>query len=224
MNNSQLAVKLNIPIWLKILAIGLIGLGIFFRFADLGQKLYWGDECFTSLAISGHTLTEVKQEVFNRQEVFPITTEEKTWRQKVWQFILVGVIIAGLVSDPKIFKAESWWPQAEGTYILEVARVVNQTEKLLLIINNSSISVGTTLALSHRLEPKVKVLSLADDLMQGIPQGYSQIFLLHSNNSLFHQLEEDKTYSLTYSLQLPGADGGFWRFEKLPSRTGQIVG
>ncbi|OBQ41827.1 MAG: hypothetical protein AN485_01035 [Anabaena sp. MDT14b] len=43
--------KQNAPIWLKILVIFLMGLGIFFRFAHLGQKAIWYDEAFTALFI-----------------------------------------------------------------------------------------------------------------------------------------------------------------------------
>jgi uncharacterized membrane protein len=55
------------PNGLKILAVFLIILGIFFRFSPLENKIYWHDETFTSLAISGHTLAELKQEIDNEQ-------------------------------------------------------------------------------------------------------------------------------------------------------------
>ena len=80
MDKPQLPAKANPPTWLKILVICLIGSGIFFRFAHLGQKLYCCDESFTSLAISGHTVAEVKQEVFNHQGTIPITALDKYQR------------------------------------------------------------------------------------------------------------------------------------------------
>jgi uncharacterized membrane protein len=39
--------------WLRFLAIILLVLGIFFRFVNIDKKLYWGDEVYTSLRISG---------------------------------------------------------------------------------------------------------------------------------------------------------------------------
>jgi uncharacterized membrane protein len=68
--------KQNPPIWLKILVIFLIGVGIFFRFAHLDQKAIWYDEAFTSLAISGHTVAEVRQEVSN-ERVIPVAALDK---------------------------------------------------------------------------------------------------------------------------------------------------
>jgi uncharacterized membrane protein len=51
MDKPQLLAKANTPTWVKILVISLMGLGIFFRFAHLGQKIYCCDESWTSVAI-----------------------------------------------------------------------------------------------------------------------------------------------------------------------------
>ena len=47
-----------------IIALVLI-MGILFRFINLDRKLYWYDETLTSLRISGHTATELVEQVFN---------------------------------------------------------------------------------------------------------------------------------------------------------------
>ncbi|NJO53125.1 MAG: hypothetical protein HC840_31195, partial [Leptolyngbyaceae cyanobacterium RM2_2_4] len=52
-------------------AIALLGLGIFFRCTALGQKLYWYDEAFTSLRISGYSEADVMQQAFHGKEVTP---------------------------------------------------------------------------------------------------------------------------------------------------------
>lgn len=49
------------PRLLKLICIILIGLGIIFRFTNLGQKAYWFDETFTSLRASGYTDVEFVQ-------------------------------------------------------------------------------------------------------------------------------------------------------------------
>ncbi|MEQ8463891.1 glycosyltransferase family 39 protein [Coleofasciculus sp. E1-EBD-02] len=40
-------------------------LGLFFRFANLGKKVYWTDEIYTSVRVSGHTIQEYSQDNFN---------------------------------------------------------------------------------------------------------------------------------------------------------------
>ncbi|MGQ4647964.1 glycosyltransferase family 39 protein [Lyngbya aestuarii] len=49
---------------LQILVVVLLILGILLRFYNLDRKVYWGDEVYTSLRISGYTETELVQRVF----------------------------------------------------------------------------------------------------------------------------------------------------------------
>jgi uncharacterized membrane protein len=46
-----------------------LALGLFFRFAHLDHQVYWHDEAFTSLRISGYSAAEVNQALFNGQVV-----------------------------------------------------------------------------------------------------------------------------------------------------------
>ncbi|MEH2289524.1 glycosyltransferase family 39 protein [Nostoc sp.] len=50
---------------LRFLIVMLLMVGIFFRFFNLDCKVYWHDETFTSLRISGYTVNQVKQQIFN---------------------------------------------------------------------------------------------------------------------------------------------------------------
>jgi uncharacterized membrane protein len=53
------------PQWLRFVLIIVIVLSIFFRLSNIDRKVYWHDEVFTSLVISGYTLAEVNQEIDN---------------------------------------------------------------------------------------------------------------------------------------------------------------
>lgn len=53
----------NYP-WLKFSIIAVLVIGIYFRFGNLDKKFYWGDETYTSLWMSGHTLQEVRENLF----------------------------------------------------------------------------------------------------------------------------------------------------------------
>ncbi|MEA5549593.1 glycosyltransferase family 39 protein [Anabaena cylindrica UHCC 0172] len=77
MNQPQSITKTNPPSWLKISIIILIGLSIFCRFTNLGQKIYSSDENWTSVAISGHTLDELKQEFSQNESIIPISNFDK---------------------------------------------------------------------------------------------------------------------------------------------------
>lgn len=51
--------------WLKIAIVILIIIGIFFKITNLEAKVYWNDEVFTSLRISGYTEQELKEQLFD---------------------------------------------------------------------------------------------------------------------------------------------------------------
>lgn len=63
---SPQLIKLN---WLKLILIAILALGVFFRFFNLDKKVYWIDETYTSLRISGYRETELIQNVFNGRVV-----------------------------------------------------------------------------------------------------------------------------------------------------------
>lgn len=48
---------------LHFLLVTLLVLGVFFRFAQLDQKVYWYDEVFTSLRVSGYMEAEIVQQL-----------------------------------------------------------------------------------------------------------------------------------------------------------------
>ncbi|MGF1938699.1 MAG: glycosyltransferase family 39 protein [Nostoc sp. ChiQUE02] len=49
--------------WLRFLIIILLVIGIFFRFVNIDKKLYWGDEIYSSLRISGYLESEMKEQL-----------------------------------------------------------------------------------------------------------------------------------------------------------------
>ncbi|MFN6481486.1 MULTISPECIES: glycosyltransferase family 39 protein [unclassified Nostoc] len=57
---------INSKSWLHFLIIILLVIGIFFRFVNIDKKLYWGDEVFSSLRISGYMQSEMKKELSGR--------------------------------------------------------------------------------------------------------------------------------------------------------------
>lgn len=75
----------SLPRWLQICAVVLLIIGIFFRFYNLDRKVYWLDEARTSLRMSGHTQTELVQEIYTGQVVDVATLQayqrpgEKSW-------------------------------------------------------------------------------------------------------------------------------------------------
>ncbi|MBD2409986.1 hypothetical protein FACHB389_28525 [Nostoc calcicola FACHB-389] len=57
------------PSWLRLLIIFLLAMGILFRFFNLDGKVYSHDETYTSLRISGFTITDAKEQLFNNRVI-----------------------------------------------------------------------------------------------------------------------------------------------------------
>ena len=143
---------------------------------------------------------------------------EKHWRQKVWQFLIVGVLIAGLVSDVMFFKADTWWTQARNQSWQIAAKYINKFESPLLVTNDNIVNIGAFLYFSHLLEPKINFLAIQSDYLPPLPQESSNIFLWddnHTNNQdLVVRFEDNKTYSV--SLIDPVLE--LWKIEKTQNK------
>ena len=136
---------------------------------------------------------------------------DKTWRQKIGNVFLIGLILGGLISDISMFKADSWWIQMRGTKVGEISHLINNSENPLLIIDNNGIQLGIILTLSHYLEPKVDILSVSGDRLPIISSNYKQIFFLDTDSNLFEHLQQDKNYHLT----LDDLSNDLWKFDKI---------
>lgn len=69
MNNTFIYRWRYIPILLRLFIIISLVIGIVLRFENLEKKVYWHDEAFTSLRVSGYTKAELIQQVFNGREI-----------------------------------------------------------------------------------------------------------------------------------------------------------
>ncbi|AFZ43600.1 hypothetical protein PCC7418_1405 [Halothece sp. PCC 7418] len=65
--------------WLRNTILILLACGTFFRFYHLDHKVYWGDEVFTSIRISGYTASEVTESIYTGES---LTIPEITFYQR----------------------------------------------------------------------------------------------------------------------------------------------
>lgn len=122
-----------IPQPLRLLVITLLVLGIFFRFYNLDKKVYWHDEAYTSLRISGHSKTEVVQEISNK---FPIQIRSlDRYQYPSFHKTFIGTINSLATEDsqhpPLYYLSARWWVQIWGNSIT-VIRSLSAVFSLLL--------------------------------------------------------------------------------------------
>ncbi|MDP8965756.1 MAG: glycosyltransferase family 39 protein, partial [Cyanobacteriota bacterium] len=107
------------PVWLRFFIVILLFFGIFFRFVNLDQKVYWIDEAFTSLRVSGYTEAEVVQELSNAG-IVGIESLQKYQRPNSDKGI-IGTINSLAIEDPHhpplYYLIARFWAQCFGNSV-----------------------------------------------------------------------------------------------------------
>ncbi|HEY9707990.1 MAG TPA: glycosyltransferase family 39 protein [Oculatellaceae cyanobacterium] len=111
-------------------------------------------------------------------------------KQKFWQMITAVLISAGVVSCVISFQSQTSRIKVVSYNLPQVATIINQTNRPILISNNFGINVGNVFALSYLLKPTVKLQLLVDPNIPQIPEGVSDVFLLNPSDSLKQGIEK----------------------------------
>lgn len=126
-----------------------------------------------------------------------LTQFTKVWQQRVWQFVLVLLISAGVISNIVSSQAESWWNknQAETKYYPRIAEVINQGINSLVISDTSETNI---LALSYLLHPQVKLRLVSEgDWSNLAVQSQNQtVFVFDGPEALINHLQREKNLTL----------------------------
>ena len=121
----------------------------------------------------------------------------RIWQQKFWQIITLVVIGCGITSCTIIFPAEIWWNKYYSKESFPVAKIVNQANNPLLLIENYWWSEGNLYSISQFLDPKVQIQLLPEGKMVNkIPDSFSNVFLLNPSATLQEKLENSKSYKI----------------------------
>lgn len=125
-------------------------------------------------------------------------------QQKWWKVAIIALFSAGIVSAGVSSGADSWWNKGSGWLRaeLEVVRIVNAARNPLLV---SDTNIAYIMPLSHRLQPKVKLLIEPRcytscyknrELLRKKPQppkipgGFSEWFLYRPSSALRSAIEQ----------------------------------
>jgi uncharacterized membrane protein len=111
-------------------------------------------------------------------------------QRRLWQGVTGGLLAVGIVACGLNYNADTAWNKIVNYNLPTVIRIVNTASTPLLVGNSGNINFGTLLALSHYLDPKVK-LQLLDghweakrQSLPNPPMGFGEIFLLNPSEAL----------------------------------------
>ncbi len=139
---------------------------------------------------------------------------------KIWSFIFTLVVSSGLISCAISTQSNTSWSKVISYSLPKVAEIINQTERPLLVGNNTSYNPGNILALSYILKPTVKLQLLSEQNYYSIPQGFSDVFFLSPSDELRNRLERQQKVKIELVL----ADNHLWLWKtKFTSKDSPIV-
>ncbi|NJM72977.1 MAG: hypothetical protein HC862_24115 [Scytonema sp. RU_4_4] len=127
--------------------------------------------------------------------------------RRIWQIIFVLVIVCGVFSCAVSSPAETWLSKGVSSGNPQVAKIINQASRPLLMSDSLGMNYGNVFSLSYLVEPKVRFLLLKDKNIPTIPKGFTDVFLLNPSSTLrkgiekkyqskIHRIYGNKYYSL----------------------------
>lgn len=135
-------------------------------------------------------------------------------RRGIWHIIMVLIIICGLISSKVSSQAETWWNKGMSYGNPQVAQIINQTTRPLLITDALGNNYGNVFSLSYLLEPKVRFLLMNNQKISKIPDGFTDVFLLDSSDAWRETIE--KKYKLKTDVVYRDEYYSVWKLAKSP--------
>ncbi|MEH2232263.1 MAG: glycosyltransferase family 39 protein [Nostoc sp.] len=111
-------------------------------------------------------------------------------RRSFWPIIMTLVIICGLISSKVSSQAETWWNKGMNYGNPQIAQIINESNRPLLISDAFSNNYGNVFSLSYLLEPKVRFLLVKNQKIPKIPDGFTDVFLLNPSEAWGKTIEK----------------------------------
>ncbi|MHC5723762.1 MAG: glycosyltransferase family 39 protein [Nostoc sp.] len=135
-------------------------------------------------------------------------------RRSIWQIIMGLVIICGLISSKVSSQAETWWNKGMSYDNPQVAQIINQSTRPLLISDALGNNYGNVFSLSYLLEPKVRFLLVNSQKIPKIPDGFTDVFLFNPSDIWREKIE--KKYKLKTDIVCSDNYYSVWKLATSP--------
>ncbi|HYW19835.1 MAG TPA: glycosyltransferase family 39 protein [Nodularia sp. (in: cyanobacteria)] len=111
-----------VPSWLRFSIIFLLAMGILFRFVNLEGKVYSHDETYTSLRISGYTVDEVKEQIFNGRVISKesFARFQRPHREKGFSSTIMSLATEDPQHPPLYYLIARLWVQIFGNSVTAI--------------------------------------------------------------------------------------------------------
>jgi uncharacterized membrane protein len=130
----------------------------------------------------------------------------------IWYIIMVLLIICGLISSKVNSQAETWWNKGMSYGNPQVAQIINQTTRPLLISDALGNNYGNIFSLSYLLDSKVRFLLVQNQKVPKIPNRFVDIFLFNPSENWREAIE--KKYNLKTDIVYSDKYYSVWKLAK----------
>jgi uncharacterized membrane protein len=131
-----------------------------------------------------------------------LIVESKFVQRKLWTAVAILLVALGLISCMNIARADTWWNKGISYDNAASAKIINASDRPLVISNNFEANMGNIISLCHLLKPQVKLM-LMDVMVQEnpIPQipeafpaidgNFGNIFVLNQVKPFINKIARD---------------------------------
>lgn len=129
------------------------------------------------------------------------------WQQKLWRLILILLVSGGILSCAVSSQAETWWnKRTTSDDNLHAIRIINQAKQPLLIVEDVPLSI------SHKLNPRVRLMVVNPSTAPKIPDSFSDVFFLEPSKRLKSKIEKELNSPI--KIVYKGRKQSLWQLER----------
>ncbi len=124
----------------------------------------------------------------------------------IQRVLILFLFIGSLLSCAVIPQASNGWIKGISQHQPRTLELINQAERPLVINDYSALNLGEILSMSHRLDPKVRLLLVREPELPDLPRGFSDIFVFNPSTDLREEIEQEHI-----PLESVYREGTLWR-------------
>lgn len=140
-----------------------------------------------------------------------VLTGKRKRRSRYFGQTLCAILIASsLTSNAINTNAETWWNKVVSYNNSDIARIINASDRPLVISHDYDINLGNLISLAYELEPDVKMLLLPSLQIPPIPDRFNNIFAYNPSPKLRSRLERQTQVTL---VPIDNRGAKFWQLQ-----------
>ncbi|BAQ64172.1 glycosyltransferase family 39 protein [Geminocystis sp. NIES-3709] len=129
-------------------------------------------------------------------------------KSKTWSVIIAIIFTFSIISNIISHNTTTWWNKAPSYYNTDIAEIINQSEKPLLITDDFQINRGNIISISYQLKPNINLQLLKDYSRIKYTKEFKEIYIFNPSSELVNKLEKIykkkliKVYNSLYHINL----------------------